>query len=65
MLKVLYSPEFLKGTKLRIASRTVLEEFATTCKHHNPLTQDQPKLHNVEAVVEELGFYHGGDELYN
>jgi hypothetical protein len=63
-LKGLNNPEFPKGAKVRIASRTVLEEFARTWKYHNPLRKDQLELHDVEAVVEDVGFYHGGDELY-
>ena len=63
-LKGQSNPEFPKGSKVRIASRTVLEEFTRTWKYHNPLRNDQLELHDVEAVVEDVGFYHGGDELY-
>ena len=63
-LKGPYNPEFPKGTKVRIANRIVLEEFARTWKYHNPLRNDQLKLHDVEAVDEDVGFYHCGDELY-
>jgi len=63
-LKGQYNPEFPKGTKVRIASRTVLEEFARTWKYHNPLRKDQLELHDLEAVVEDVSFYHAGDELY-
>jgi hypothetical protein len=42
-LRGLYNPEFPKGTKVRIASRTVLEEFARTWRCHNP--------YGIRAVV--------------
>ena len=46
------------------ASRTVLEEFARTWKCHNPLRNDRFEFYDVEAVVEDVGFSHGGDKLY-
>jgi len=63
-LRGLYNPEFPKGTRVRIVGRALLEEFMQTWKHHNPLQTDQPKFHDVEAIVEDVGFHHGGDELY-
>ena len=59
-----HNPEFPNGTKVRIASRTVLEEFVRTWEYHNPLRKEQLEFHDVEAVVEDVGVYHGGDELY-
>jgi hypothetical protein len=56
--------EFPKGTKVKIESRGVLEDFAKNWKQHSPLQANQLQFHDVEAVVEEVGFYHGGDELY-
>ena len=29
-----------------------------------PSENDQLELYDVEGVVEDVGFYHGGDELY-
>ncbi len=62
--KGLYNAEFPTGTKVKIESRAVLEEFARNWGHHNPLQPNQLQFHDVEAVVEEVHFYHGGDELY-
>jgi hypothetical protein len=63
-LRGLYEPEFPKGARVRIAGRTFLEEFLKDWKNHNPLQEDQLKFHDVEATVEDVSFYHGGDELY-
>jgi diadenosine tetraphosphatase ApaH/serine/threonine PP2A family protein phosphatase len=63
-LRGLYNPEFPKGTKVKIASRGALEEFAKTWRYHHPLHEDQLEFHDVEAVVDDVYFYHGGDELY-
>jgi hypothetical protein len=60
----LYNPEFPKGTRVRIASHELLREFEKTWTSHNPLHNDQLKFHDVEAIVEDVFFYHGGDELY-
>jgi len=60
----LYNPDFPKGSKVRIASRAFLEDFARPWQCHHPLHQEQLEFGEVEAVVEEVSFYHGGDELY-
>jgi hypothetical protein len=62
--KGLYNPEFPKGARVKISSPVYLQEFMQTWKKHNPLQPDQLKFHDVEAIVEDVGFYHGGDELY-
>jgi len=60
----LYSAEFPTGTKVKIESREVLEDFAKNWAQHNLLQAHQLQFHDVEAVVEEVGFYHEADELY-
>jgi hypothetical protein len=59
-----YNPEFPKGTRVRIAGSADLEEFAKKWKNHDPLQEDQLKFHDIETIVEDVFFYHGGDELY-
>jgi hypothetical protein len=62
--KGLYNPEFPKGTKVKVATLAVLEDFAKTWRYHNPLQENQFPFHDVVAVVDDVYFYHGGDELY-
>jgi hypothetical protein len=62
--KGLYKAEFPKGTKVTIANRTTLETFLNEWRFHHKLPPTQLGYHDVEAVVEEVLFYHGGDELY-
>jgi hypothetical protein len=52
--------EFPNGTKVKIASRGALEAFARTWKYHNPLHEDQRRFHDIETLVEDVYFYHGG-----
>ncbi len=62
--KGLYKEEFPKGSRVRIAGRSFLEEFSRTWKLHNKLNPEQLNYAGQIAVVEDVGFYHGGDELY-
>jgi hypothetical protein len=57
-----YKAEFPKGTKVQIASRVFLEDFRQTWKYHHQLEPEQ--LGFADKVVKSVGFYHGGDELY-
>lgn len=36
-----------------------------TWRLHHPLTKDQLSYAGVEGKVADVGFYHGGDELYH
>jgi len=49
---------------VRIAERTVLEEFSRTWKYHNKLEPEQLEYGGRVAKVEEISMYHGGDILY-
>jgi len=60
-----YSAEFPAGTMVRVASRPQLEEFLRTWRLHHPLTEDQLAYADVQGRVVDVGFYHGGDELYH
>jgi hypothetical protein len=59
-----YNAEFAEGSQVRIASRTYLEEFQRTWQHHNKLTDQQLNYAETLARVASIGFYHGGDEIY-
>src|SRR5438132_423055 len=52
------------GTPGQIADRASLEEFRTTWRHHNPLSAEQLAYAGRSTTVKEVGFYHGGDVLY-
>ena len=62
--KGLYKEEFTKGSMVRIADRSFLENFLQTWKLHNKLETEQLPYAGQVAEVESVGFYHGGDELY-
>jgi hypothetical protein len=59
-----YKEEFPVGTRVRVADRDSLEEFARTWKLHHPLEAQQLERAGTAAVVASVGFYHGGDGLY-
>jgi hypothetical protein len=59
-----YNAEFPKSTTVQIADRAFLENFLRTWKFHNPLRPDQLNYADKSAEVKSIGFYFGGDELY-
>jgi hypothetical protein len=59
-----YNADFPKGTRVRIADRSALEKFRSTWKLHNPLRPEQLEFAGQSAIVKSVGYYHGGDELY-
>ena len=59
-----YQEEFPVGTLVKIAERPVLEEFHRTWKLHNKPRPEQLDYAGTLARVKSVGFYHGGDELY-
>jgi len=59
-----YEPEYPAGSRVRIASSPLLEEFKRTWKFHHALRDEQLAFAGEISVVVAVGFYHGGDELY-
>jgi hypothetical protein len=59
-----YKEEFLKGSKVRVVSRTELEAFARDWKYHHKIRPEQVEYAGATAIVKEVSFYHGGDQLY-
>ena len=59
-----YEPEYPEGTTVEIADREALDAFLRDWKLHNPLQPKQLKYAGRQAVVKSIGYYHGGDELY-
>jgi hypothetical protein len=60
-----YQADFPVGAAVRIKSRSFLEEFQRTWKLHHPLQDAQLEYAGRTATVLSVGFYHGGDELYD
>lgn len=63
-LKGPYNAEFPAGSRVRIADRAVLETFREEWRLHNPLQPEQLEFGGQLATVADVGYYHGGDELY-
>ena len=59
-----YHAEFPAGTTVKIADRACLEDFFKSWKFHHKLEIYQLEYANSIATVKSVGFYHGGDELY-
>ena len=59
-----YNADFPSGTKVRIKARDFLEDFRRNWKFHNPLEERQLDYAGQVVSVAEVGYYHGGDELY-
>ena len=60
----LYKEDFPKGAKVQIKSRGFLDSFRDTWRYHTPLQPEQVEFADRVAEVESVGFYHGGDVLY-
>lgn len=60
----LYREEFRKGSKVKIVSRAKLQRFRESWKLHHRLEAQQLNYADRMAIVESVGFYHGGDEIY-
>ena len=59
-----YREEYSVGSSVKIAERRVLENFLRTWKLHNKLKPEQLDYAGKTGEVKSVGFYHGGDELY-
>jgi hypothetical protein len=59
-----YHAQFAKGSRVVIQTPAILARFRDTWKRHHPLTAEMLPFTGQQAVVEGIGFYHGGDVLY-
>jgi hypothetical protein len=59
-----YQEQFPVGSKVRVASLPSLEAFRSTWRFHNKLSSDQLAYADRVTEVIRVGFYHGGDVLY-
>jgi hypothetical protein len=60
-----YKADFPEGSTVRIASKDVLKGFQRPqWAYHNPLSDAQLDQAGKVCTVQSVGFYHGGDDLY-
>jgi len=59
-----YEPAFYVGSDVAIADLLDLHEFLRTWRFHNPLRKEQLAYAGKVARVAKVGFYFGGDSLY-
>jgi hypothetical protein len=59
-----YVPLYEVGSNVEIADSRSLVEFAQTWRFHNPLREEQFAYAGKVVRVRSVGFYHGGDVLY-
>lgn len=59
-----YEAKYQPGMQVRVATAQELEEFRRTWRYHNPLIDSQMAYAGKVAIVRDVGFYHGGDPIY-
>jgi hypothetical protein len=59
-----YQERFPTGAAVRVVDRSELERFAAEWKWHHPVQSEQFSFAGATTVVATVGFYHGGDVLY-
>jgi len=59
-----YKEAFPIGSRVRIADLRELTEFRRSWKYHHPLEEGQLAFAGIPATVADVGFFHGGDVLY-
>ena len=62
--KGLNNAEFEVGQQVRIAERGYLESFLEAGQYHNELEPEQLDYAGQVARVNNVTFFHGGDEIY-
>ena len=63
-MTLLYKEKFPIGSTVRIVDAWRLKEFQQTWKFHHKLNPEQLAYAGKVAEVDKVGFYHGGDVLY-
>jgi hypothetical protein len=59
-----YKEAFPVGTEVRVADRGFLIHFMETWQYHHRLRPEQLEYAGRLTMVDEVGFYHGGDPVY-
>jgi hypothetical protein len=60
----LYHEEYAIGSFVKIAERNALDDFMRTWTLHNKLEVKQLDYAGKKGRIRSVGFYHGGEELY-
>ena len=61
---VTYKEKYPVGTKVRICNLDKLRSFKRDWKYHHPISDEQMQAAGIHDKVKSVGFYHGGDVLY-
>ena len=59
-----YNASFPQGSRAQIAPLAFLMEFKRTWTLHDPLQPEQLECAGKVGAVKAVGYYHGGDVLY-
>jgi hypothetical protein len=59
-----YNELFPQGSRVKVRSREDLARFQESWKWHHPVTDAMLDDAGQAATVKSVGFYHGGDVLY-
>jgi hypothetical protein len=59
-----YHARYPAGSTVKIASRKILDDFFLSWRYHHKLVQQQFEFSDRVVEVKSIGFYHGGDVLY-
>lgn len=59
-----YDAKFKKGEQVKIGLRDELERFMHEWHYHDPLTKEQLLYAGFVALIKDVGFFHGGEPIY-
>jgi hypothetical protein len=59
-----YPQFFFEGDLVQVVGLKELEAFRANWKYHHPLAEHQLAFAGRRATVASVGFYHGGDVIY-
>jgi len=60
-----YNAKFQVGARVRVAVEVVLRQFVRPAwEFHHPLDPELIRFAGSIQIVDSVGFYHGGDALY-
>lgn len=60
----MYKERFPKGARVRVAALAHLEAFRKDWAYHHKLQPEQLQFASCTATIKSVGFYHGGDVIY-
>jgi hypothetical protein len=59
-----YKELFREGSRVKVRNRKDLVQFQQSWKWHHPVSDPMLAYAGQTATVKSVGFYHGGDVLY-